>query len=139
MYKISVVFFIFTLAACSDKTASVEQDSVSIELSQAETKSPLPVTQIATPRQGLTAYVDPLTGKLTSEPTVEQSKQMSDAQNARVQYQQPLVEERMSNGAYKIKVPQRLHSSLTARIDDKGGVKIQHQPVADASDKKTPQ
>lgn len=139
MYKIFIFSFIFMIAACSENTASVEQTSASQEINQPETEFPISVSQIVTPKQGLVAYVDPVTGKLTSEPTVEQSKQMNDAKNARAQYQEPLVEERMANGAYKIKVPQRLHSNLTATIDEKGGLKIQHQSAAVTNDKKLPQ
>ena len=131
MYKILVVSIscLVVFSACSADDADSSKSSAISANSQQPSR---------------TAYIDPVTGELISKPSDYQLEQLKAANQARPelrqQFQQPIIEERMPSGAYKVRVPQSLHSQLTATINADGKLKVQHQsPITSTKQKATSQ
>lgn len=84
-------------------------------------------------QKGLTAFIDPATGELTSKPSADNMKKLQAASQAQLksmnqaQFQQPLIKQRMADGSVKVDLQGRFHSNLTATIDDNNKLKIEHQ------------
>jgi len=133
MYRISIfsVFFLLALSACSADDFSNQSVSNPNSPSQLDTSSQ-PQTQQASEQLrskelGRTAFIDPVTGELISEPSADDMTQLETANRAQLQYQAPLVEQRMPDGSVKIDLQERFHSQVTATIEKNGKLKIRHE------------
>ena len=135
-FFLSPLFFIATtcfLVSCSLDSSDVSDSSVSpntdgvnnsaalTQQSQSEEK-----THLIPQQAGRTAFIDSVTGELTSEPNSRQQQQLA-TQQLQSQRQTLVIEQRMSNGAIKATVPQRYHSHLQATVNQNGQFRVRHQ------------
>ena len=152
MYQMLMVslFCLLVLSACnindevSNQSLVTDESSQQLDsqLSNSQPSSSQFESQSNAQQSARVAYIDPVTGELTSKPSDYQLKQLGVEKQAKIESQQQFpIEERLPSGAYKISVPQSLHSQLTATIDEGGKLKVQHQssPLNSAEKAKTSQ
>jgi len=133
MYRISIfsLFFLLALSACNadDLGNHNVSNPASEDRSDAnsQTQAQQSAEQLTSKELGRTAFIDPVTGELISEPSVDNMNQLEAANRAQLQYQAPLVEQQMPDGSVKVDLQERFHSQVTATIEKNGKLKIRHE------------